>query len=282
MNRHLIALDLDGTLLTPQKDISPETMRALHRLQQKGHAITLCTGRSWPDAALLIRRIGEPVRAITANGASVWDEQGKEIQRAAFTQDMLAELLRICRRYGSCPCLHTPTIEYYGEDLAAFLQLTEEKDMPRLVNPDKRQVYLSGYGDMVRVMGQQEGHIIKAIFYTPQHSTILAIQQELADSRMFESYLSSNFNDTYFDLEVNVKGVSKGSALRAMAEQLGIAQQQVIAFGDGSNDIEMLEYAGTGIAMGSASEKVKRHADMVTLDCGHDGIAVALQQLNLI
>lgn len=282
MNRHLIALDLDGTLLNPQKEISPATMQALHTLQQNGHVITLCTGRCWPDASMLIRRIGGSVMAIIANGASIRDDTGKELQISPFSREMLAEILRICRRYNCCPSINTPSTEYYGEELANFLQLMDAHHIARLVTPDKRQVYLSGYGDVVRVMGQREGRIIKVVFYATQHDTILEIQKELADCQMFESYLSSSFDDTHFDLEVNAKGISKGSALQTLAQRLGIPQQQVVAFGDGSNDLEMLDYAGTGIAMGSASDMVKSHADLVTLDCGHDGIPAALKKLHLI
>lgn len=282
MERHLIALDLDGTLLNPQKEISPATLHALRTLQQNGHAITLCTGRIWPDAALLIRRIGGPVMAIIANGSVIRDTAGKELQLHPLSADMLSELLGISRRYGLCPCLYTPSTEYYGEDLALFLQLAEQRGMARLVNPDKRQVYLNGYPDVVRVMGQREGRLVKAIFYTRDRVVCQQLYTELRDCGLFETYLSSNFEETYFDIEVNVKGVSKGKSLAALAQQLNIPQQRVVAFGDGSNDIEMLEYAGTGVAMGSASDEVKSHANLVTLDCAHDGIAVALEQLKLI
>lgn len=282
MERHLIALDLDGTLLNPQKEISPATLHALRTLQKNGHAITLCTGRIWPDAALLIRRIGGPVMAIIANGSVIRDTAGKELQLHPLSDDMLGEILRISRRYGLCPCLYTPSTEYYGEDLARFFELAEERGMPRLINPDKRQVYLNGYPDVVRVMGQRTGRLVKAIFYTRDRDVCQQLQTELRDCGMFETYLSSNFEETYFDIEVNMKGVSKGKSLAALAQRLGIPQQRVVAFGDGSNDIEMLEYAGTGVAMGSASDEVKSHANMVTLDCGHDGIAVALEQLKLI
>ena len=99
---------------------------------------------------------------------------------------------------------------------------------------------------------------------------------------MLETYLSSNVEETYCDIEVNMKGVSKGKSLAALAQRLGIPQQYVVAFGDGSNDSEMLEYAGTGVAMGSASEEGKSQANMVTLDGGQEGSAVAWKQWNLI
>ena len=80
------------------------------------------------------------------------------------------------------------------------------------------------------------------------------------------------------NLEINAPGVTKGSALLALAEHLGLARSQLMAMGDSGNDLAMLQAAGLGIAMGNATEEVKAAADAVSTDNNHDGVAVAIEK----
>ena len=80
------------------------------------------------------------------------------------------------------------------------------------------------------------------------------------------------------NLEINAPGVTKGSALLALAEHLGLARSQLMAMGDSGNDLAMLQAAGLGVAMGNATEEVKAAADAVSADNNHDGVAVAIEK----
>ena len=80
------------------------------------------------------------------------------------------------------------------------------------------------------------------------------------------------------NLEINAPGVTKGSALLALAKHLGLARSQLMAMGDSGNDLAMLQAAGLGVAMGNATEEVKAAADAVSADNNHDGVAVAIEK----
>ena len=84
---------------------------------------------------------------------------------------------------------------------------------------------------------------------------------------------------TPFYLEVNRKGVNKGTALKALTEKLGLTQDNVMAIGDEANDLSMIEYAETGVAMGNGTDLVKKTADVVTADNDHDGVAQAIKNI---
>lgn len=262
MSPHLIALDIDGTLLNKHLQILPSTRTALLKATQSGHHIVLASSRPPRSVANIARELNLPSTvAISLGGAYV------------FAQD------RVLLEHPLLETVTTSVIEL-ARDSALHISLYSGQDW--LVESDDRWAEL-------------EAHVVsfkpKAITDLTKHSSkvhkllimgeaehIRAFQQKLRQSQWpLDAVLSK---PVY--CEVNAAGVSKAEAIENVARHFDLTLKDVIAFGDGENDLSMIRAAGIGVAMGNAMPSVKAAARMVTGSNDENGIAHALSQLGII
>lgn len=275
----LIALDLDGTLLTRRKTISPEDISTVAKAGQSGITIALCTGRNYADARFFAKALGIPAAwGVTANGAYIRETGASEpIFECGLDSNLTNLLLELCQMHGLSPCLHTPFCEYTGSVFNAVVAYLEDHGISPLVNPDNMCVPVAD-GDWLQVAQKEKGRFTKAILYHRSVKTVDETQALLKHHDEFCVSPSVMFEGKLKNLEVNRAGVSKGAALKQLTAHLGFGMENVLAIGDSENDITMLRDSGYSAAMGNATQQIKSVSQFVTLDNESGGVAYAINK----
>lgn len=254
MNVRAIFIDMDGTLLKASNYISSRNMEAIYSLINQGIKVFLATGRHYEVTAPYHKEIGLRTPMICLNGAAIHDaETGRITQmRTVRLNDE-----RFHHLTAEIPCnvlIHTANGLYCketNEEINYWTNLGQVS--PRYIG-DLRQ---ANYQDVLKYSVRTGAH-------TPELSALFKMEAEVVD-----------WNDGF---ELLAPHVSKWSAIKSILTDYRISPEEVVAIGDGPNDIEMLRHAGTGVAMANASEEVKAAADFVTGHHENDGLAEFIER----
>ncbi|QLK86243.1 Cof-type HAD-IIB family hydrolase [Staphylococcus sp. 17KM0847] len=265
MKPDLILFDMDDTLLTSQNKVSDMTRDYLLKVQEAGYKLALASGR--PTFGML--KIAKQLQ-LDKYGSFIMSYNGGQtinlateqvVARQSISKAAFERIVDFCRQhdmliltYYENQIVCEGTNEYMGVE-------SELTGMPMIQVEDiKRHVK----SDVPKVMGVDHPEKVSHIF---------EIQKG-----QFDNDIDMTISKPFF-LEFISKGVSKGKAIQKLAEQLDLSTDNMIAFGDSTNDIDMLETVGIGVAMGNARESVKEIADIVTKSNDEEGIPYALEQL---
>lgn len=268
-----ILLDIDGTLTDDHKKITEDTKRALMIAQQYGIRLVIASGRPsrgiFPYGDQLDMREHHGI-FVCYNGARVVDcETGKVLLDITIPVDLSKAVLEHMKKFDVKPII-THGSHMVVEDVYNCMV----KDGDRTFNVIEYESRMNGY----RLMETED---LAAYTDFPVNKILTAgdsdyLQEHYKEmSAPFVGKLSMMFTSDFY-YEFTAPGVDKGTALSKVMAQLNIRPEECIAFGDSENDIPMLEYAGIGVAMGNAQQKVKDIADEITDDNNHDGIAKSL------
>lgn len=271
-----IALDIDGTLTNDEKLVTPATKGALLAAQDAGVTLILCSGRPIQGLRRLAAELGLDRHhglLIAYNGSEVRDAtSGELIFNQAMPIGLAHAVLEHMRNFDVIPML-VDGDRLYVED--AYRCMIEHKGMPKNIIKYERDAC------DLRVC---EVRSLREWCTTPQNKILTAgtdtylAEHHAEMAAPFQDTLSCMFTaDFYF--EFMAQGVTKGNALKHALPERGIDPAELVAFGDGQNDISMLELAGVGVAMDNAIDETKAVADMVTASNNDDGIALALMRL---
>ena len=267
----MLVTDMDYTLLNKEKRVSDRNREALRRAMEKGVHMVVATGRIYTSARIYAKLLGLDTPIIASNGALIKDAS-KTIFRGILSQDTVREMLRLCHKYGIYCHFFTENTIYSEKLINVSLRYTEwNKYMG-----EEDQVKIRIVDDGEEIIEAAKTEVLKAVVFDEDDEKI----QKLRDGIM-ETGIVSVSQSMKHNLEVMNKGVTKGNAVRILAQLYGINREEVIAIGDNENDISMIEYAGLGIAMGNAEELLKRAADHVTGDYQEDGEAEAIEKFIL-
>lgn len=262
----IIALDLDGTLLNSNKELTPGNLAALERAANAGIAVVPTTGRFYDGMPDVIRKLPFVRYAITVNGAEVADLQtGQVIYRAELPWQQAVDIMTLLDGY--------PVIYDCYQDNAAWMTAAQKEHIDRIVSSPHYRIMLhelrQPVPELKDVLRQRRRGVQKVQFFTDQPQLRLDLMARLPD--LFENLcVSSSVSD---NVEINQVRANKGEALHALADHLGISRDATLAFGDGLNDLSMLRDAGIGVAMENACDEAKELADWITLSCDADGVA---------
>ena len=267
----MLVTDMDYTLLNKEKKVSDRNREALKKAIEKGVHMVVATGRIYTSARIYARLLGLDTPIIASNGAIIKDAS-KTIFKDILSQDTVREMLRLCHKYGIYCHFFTENTIYSEKLINVSLRYTEwNKYMG-----EEDQVKIRIVDDGEEIIEAAKSEVLKAVVFDDDDEKI----QKLRDGIM-ETGIVSVSQSMKHNLEVMNKGVTKGNAVRILAQLYGINREEVIAIGDNENDISMIEYAGLGIAMGNAEECLKRAADHVTGDYQEDGVAEAIEKFIL-
>lgn len=257
----LLAIDLDGTLLPPDHIITQRTLDILHRATETGILLVIATGRVPIIIRSLLGKLPLNAPQITSNGATIIDIRTNDIMYEQFIPasnvlpaiDALRHLdLQLC--YYTSKQLYMEKSFYDTQD-SSYLENIAAVAIDDLAKLSSQPcLKLGAYGDA---------------------STMREKRIQLGNSFAGQLYVTQTSSQW---LEILHPDVSKANALKFITKLLDIRPEEVLAIGDNHNDIEMLRFAGLGIAMGNAHEEVKSVADYVTLKNTEDGVAVALEK----
>ncbi len=268
----LIALDLDGTLLGPDRTVAPGDMDALERAAAAGIGIVPATGRLFDFMPEEVRRLPFLRYAITVNGAEVRDVlSGEAVVREEFP---IPRALEVMDWLDGFDCVYDCYKDGMGRMTRSLRDrfgdyLPDPRSVPffqsaRVPVPDLKEDLLSSGGGVQK---------ISVFFRDP------AVRAEVlgAFPALFPALcVTSSFG---FNAEINSAAATKGSALVRLCRHLGFGPEKAMAFGDGTNDVGMLRAAGIGVAMGNAVPEAKDAADYVTLNNASGGVRHAIDHL---
>jgi Cof subfamily protein (haloacid dehalogenase superfamily) len=256
----LVASDLDGTLLRPDETVSERTRAALAAASDAGITVVLVSGRPPRSLGPIAERIGVGGIAICANGALVWDlDTGTMVDSSPLAADLAARLVRTLREA-------IPGVLFAVELEGSFGREAGWSDGPVAAPPAVLEA------DALELIG---GPVIKLLVRHP--SLPFAEVAERARAAVGDDAVA-----TWAGLrlvEISAAGVTKAFALERLCRRLGVAAGEVVAVGDMPNDLAMLAWAGTAVAVANAAKEVLDAADEVTAANTEDGVALLLERI---
>jgi Cof subfamily protein (haloacid dehalogenase superfamily) len=263
MSSRLLVFDLDGTLLASDRTIHPRNLALLRAAMERGVLVSLATGRSPRSTAPYANAVRPNAPIVHFNGARTrrWDTGEVLVDHRLPTRDAIAAV-EVGARLG----LHVNL--YVGDEIyiAARTPASEASEY-KDVAPHTE------VGSLVPFLERLDTEPIKLLFVGPPE--LFPRFREEARQAMMHPCTVVNSEPHYF--EVLPPGVTKGAAVVDLAGIIGVPLEDVIAFGDGPNDVEMLEACGLGVAMGNARQDLIRVADVVIGHHDTDAIARFLE-----
>lgn len=262
MRPKLIATDLDGTLFGRNLQISERNRRALQRAHEAGIPVVMATGRMFRATLPYAMECGIKTPLITYQGALIRDHRTQEeLWHRTIPLDLAHEALEALFESK----LH---VNLYVNDELLIDKFTPESEL---------------YCSVARVEPRLIPSLAEGLTMEPTKIVAIGTVEEIqrwvpALQERFGARLYVTESIPIF-LEIANPTIRKSVALDHVAGRMGIRREEVVAFGDGMNDLDMLEWAGLGVAMGNAPQAVKEMADRVTKPVGEDGLALVLEEL---
>lgn len=269
----LIALDLDGTLLNSEKRLSQRNENALRECIRRGIEIVPCTGRIWKGIPEFLREFPGIRYAITVNGAAIVDIQKKEeIDQRKFCAAQAIEILEMAKGFNT---MYDAYIEGQGYGEKRFMDHMDSYGIPPVVQKMVRDTRVI-VPDVVEKVKREQQDVEKINYFFGDLEERAHAREELL--KRSDVIVSSSFQ---FNLEINAVGATKGEGILRLASHLGIEPEATMGFGDGENDLSMMQKAGLGVAMANGEDIVKQAADYVTDSNDLDGVAKAIEKFVL-
>lgn len=262
MNIKLVAFDMDGTLLNSRHELSPETIRALYKLKEKGIICVICTGRSIAGLEKYPEVLDLDMPVITFNGAVIIDSDKIKILNAFLLQKEYAlKIWQLSEEYNTNLIIWSDNKPYCNRINEQTLFYSNVLKMP-LVEIENVQDFI-------------ENHQITKMMFFDHENKIKDFKSNISKIKDFNvNYCMSNqYMLEFFNIQA-----SKANALDFLRRYYNITPEQMMAFGDGENDIDMLDYVGFGIVMENALDSVKVHGKYITKTNDEDGVAFAIDK----
>ena len=294
----LVALDLDGTLLNHQGQVTPRTRQAIAEAVARGIVVLPATGRPLSNLPPVVAQLTGVRYAITSNGAAVWD-LGTDPMSAVYSRYCNAaehhttEPVSLIARPMPVELAREAFALYmeYPGALSVFCDGRTYRDRVGMARFGVRYARRTGstearqpndgrftvVNDLSEWMSRHAHEVEKfcMFFDTPEEA-------QAALPRFYALEGAEVVQGAPDNIELTAKGVDKGTALLALADRLGIPREATAAFGDSENDRAMLEKAGIAAVMANGMPQIKALADLVsTGDCDHDGVAELFERLGL-
>lgn len=267
----LIGFDLDGTLLTSDKRLSDRTKKVMSQAIEQGVVMVPATGRPLSGVPQELLEFPGIRYVVTANGARVLDIlEKKTMAEELLSREKCGQILEIFEKYDTFREIYYDGIGYADrEKLEQIEKYQEDPAMQKYIRETRRPVECTREKFETNDQGMDK---IQALFDKNQEKELAReeILQTVTDVEVTGA-LSNN-------IEVNAKGIHKGNALLQLGELLGIEREEIMAFGDGKNDLKMLETVGVGVAMANSVPEVLEAADLVTESNDRDGVAKIIEK----
>ncbi|MDN7242194.1 Cof-type HAD-IIB family hydrolase [Planococcus sp. N028] len=279
----LIALDLDGTLLSTEMKITNENLEAIQEAQSQGNIVMICSGRAPEDIQQILNRYAMSIPLAGSNGSVVQD-RGRVLNRVSMNPEDIHKIAEKLDEERAPYRIYTDDGIYLPADWSERVELAMEREKihveglsdetyQRITEQPQRSSLINFFDHYSELFKEKEVAIQKFFVLTLNHR----IKSELAT--YLEEIATIGFTSSHpLNIEVMDKNGNKGNALKRIAEHYGIAMEDTIAIGDNFNDIPMFEMAGLSVAMGNAEPLVKEICDAVTYSNDENGVAHAINK----
>ena len=282
MNRKLIFLDIDGTLLPPGDMLIPDsTLQALRAARANGHKLFLCTGRNLHMTAPLLEYGCFDGAICSAGGYVLCD--GQVLVDLPMEPEQCSGLSAVLEQHGVDYTLESRDDTFAGPKMTARWKFTADAPDKPLNSEAARWRKAMQDGMRLTPLSRYDGQPIYKIVYIAEHLRDLDEAKRLYQDQFV--FCESNL-DTMDDGTVNGELINrkfdKGTGIRAICRHLGHPQEDTIGFGDSDNDLQMTDVAGISVCMANGSETLKKRCDRIAPSVYEDGIAKEFKALGLI
>jgi hypothetical protein len=268
----LLSIDIDGTLLNPQRHITPRTRRAIQAAQEAGVVVTLATGRRYHNTAPIANELGIAIPLIICDGAVIMQHpQGQTLYTHPMTASTAQHAVNIMVQRQLQPIVHQINAQHVEETWTGPADFDNVHlgpyiaTYPQNLHRMPHAMLCDGQPDPLRVVAFASEEEILALI--PKIDTLDCAWDMVKRGNYYCS-----------ELAVMHPTCSKATGVQALAQQLHIDMEQVMALGDNTNDLAMLRAAGWGVAMGQATETIRAQAHAVTASNAEDGVAQAIER----
>lgn len=261
----LLALDLDGTILADLHTITPRTQATIKAAVEQGVYVSIATGREYDITHKFVQMLGLTTPTICCQGGLIYNgHTGETLSLEGLSVPLAHQLIDLAR----------------VRRLALHLYLGETRSYTEAATPLSREVFVA-VGAAINEVSD-----LKEVIISPPVKGLIVHPAEEADALVAELQTAMNAHLTIIRshpilIEITSAVVSKGRALETLANYFGVPQSEVMAIGDQDNDIEMIAWAGLGVAMGNASAGAKAVADVIAPPLSEEGAAWAIEKFIL-
>lgn len=273
-NIKLICIDMDGTLLNSNHEVSERNKLALQKARELGVHIAITTGRLFTSARYYSDLIGISTPVIASNGAYIKNNYDDiAILEIPMPKDIAIEIYSIVKKHG------------LSVNFNSWNTLLRENEVPKthsysIMNdylPEDKKVRFIVTKDLISEINNFEGNILKGIVINDDENkdNLWAAKEELKTTFGDKLHVVSSGSNNF---EVMMGSTSKGMATSYLAGTLNIKPEEVMCIGDSENDLSMIKFAGLGVAMGNGLDLIKKVADYITDTNNNDGVAKAIEE----
>ncbi len=257
----LIACDLDDTLLSHELKITEENLEAIKKIKEAGVEFILCSGRPKWAMERFISIVDEVIPSnygVAYNGSTVYNPEHEIMFSNILEEDVVSRLIDISRDWDICLQLYEDE-EFYVEKYDKYTKEYQKiSDMKLVIKENLKDIKWT-YKALFNYKSSEKLEDLRKL-----------LLKEFPDLNIF--YSKPEF------LEVLSKGSNKGSAVKIVADILGVEREEVLCIGDGLNDLSMIEYAGIGIAMKNGNEELKKAADYISTRTNEESVIVEVYE----
>lgn len=271
----LLVLDIDGTLAGESNQINAPVLEAIVQVQQRGIAVAIATGRMYQSALRFHQLVGSALPLMAYQGAFIKDPKTQKLHRhTPLPRQLALEILAYLAPMEA------------SNDLSIHLYIDDQLHVRAIIDDTKAYAERSGIepvaaGDLAALLtGNSAIETTKLLTLSENVDLLSDILSQLSQRYPTDDLYLTRSVEQF--VEATHPMANKGEAVKFVAEDLlGLTADQVMTIGDNYNDLEMLRYAGVGVAMGDAPEPVKQGADWVAPGVEADGVAAALREFLL-
>jgi Cof subfamily protein (haloacid dehalogenase superfamily) len=244
----LAAVDLDGTLLGPDKQVGPENGAAVQRLRDKGVTVIIASGRRHQNSVRFQRELGLTGPIIACQGGLIRDgESGNVIEAHFLPQSVTRQIISDAEKNDMHPIYYHLDHLYVAERHNQWIDLYESRVGER--------------AEVLRDLEQLDGRRALKLVCYGDPAVVAKVRPEMSAHYADKADVLSTEHE---NLEFMPRGISKATALAKVAGEYGVRQEEVLAFGDGENDVAMLRWAGVGVAMSHGNQAAIKAAKQVS------------------
>lgn len=270
MKYKLVAIDMDGTLLNSENEISERTRLAIENARKQGTHIVIATGRILKSALHYAESLGLRNPLIACNGAIVVDEFQKVIYEKHIEKKNVIEIINLAQSEG---------VYFHFYDQSSFYSDKRVEEVLKFYNEGSKtmDIGLNIFKDTKEIIDMKDLNVYKFIFIDNNKDKLDKLRERI--SKIENINTSSSWIN---NIEAMGHNVSKGEALRELCKILKVEPKEVIAIGDSENDLSMLKFSGLGVAMGNGDNIVKEKSNYITDSNNEDGVAKVIEKFILV
>lgn len=261
-----LALDIDGTLLNSRKEVTPAVLKQIQRMQKAGIPVMIASGRPEQGIAHVAEEIGMKQSGgyvLSFNGGKITEfKTGEVVYNKTVPEEYNARVIR------------------YAKDIPESAILTYQDGCIITENPEHPYVQLESR--VVKMAVKRVENLEKRVQF-PVNKFLIVGNPEILQKKVTEMAEAFHgklniFQSEPFFIEVVPLGIDKAESLDVLLHTIGVKQEELVACGDGRNDVTMIRYAGMGVAMENACDEVKQVADYMADSCDNDGVAKIIEK----